>query len=456
MSVFEVKKDFTAEVAVLLPETDLICEQRGIDEAITLLFTMEKKCRTHNDSANLTAVCLHMLILCKRKDDWTKLNSVLSLINKRASQNKSTVSSVVNESMKLLESTPTEQIKVELIKTLKEICDGKIYVESESAKLHFVLSKIYESRNDIDAACEIIQDVHVETYGSLSKKEKAEYILEQIRLNLIKKDYIRTMIHSRKMNLKTIEESGFEEIKIKFYTMMIEYHTVDRNSWEICLAYHKICLTNVPKDNESDGGEYKKPDEDVNKTTSLESCIIFLLMSKFDNHQSDLLHRLRLQLGTDFKHLPIAAVYSDVLTLFATKEIIPSPFPDQSVLESHNCLKKVSHLTDSAEQFTQQLRDRVVQHNLRVVASYYKRIYSSRLCELLDLSADRLESYLTEISSEGDLHLRIDRPQGIISFNVKKVPEEVLSDWSSDIGKMLHLMESTCHLINREVMVYKA
>ena len=43
----------------------------------------------------------------------------------------------------------------------------------------------------------MIQDVHVETYGSLSKKEKAEYILQQIRLNLLKKDYVRALIQSR-------------------------------------------------------------------------------------------------------------------------------------------------------------------------------------------------------------------------------------------------------------------
>jgi hypothetical protein len=50
---------------------------------------------------------------------------------------------------------------------------------------------------DISGACDMIQDVHVETYGSLSKKEKAEYILQQIRLNLLKKDYVRALIQSR-------------------------------------------------------------------------------------------------------------------------------------------------------------------------------------------------------------------------------------------------------------------
>ena len=53
------------------------------------------------------------------------------------------------------------------------------------------------SAGDITGACDMIQDVHVETYGSLSKKEKAEYILQQIRLNLLKKDYVRALIQSR-------------------------------------------------------------------------------------------------------------------------------------------------------------------------------------------------------------------------------------------------------------------
>ena len=79
---------------------------------------------------------------------------------------------------------------------------GKIYVESESSKLHLILSQIYEKNGDLTTACNLIQDVHVETYGSLTKKEKAEYILFQISINLKCKDYIRALIQSRKMNRK--------------------------------------------------------------------------------------------------------------------------------------------------------------------------------------------------------------------------------------------------------------
>jgi 26S proteasome regulatory subunit N5 len=126
---------------------------------------------------------------------------------------------------------------------------------------------MYEDTGDLEAACDAIQDVHVETYGSLSKREKAEYILEQIRVTLLKKDYIRVMIHSRKMNLKTTEEAGFEDVKIRFYRMMIEYYMVEKNTWEIAQAYYKIASTPyVPtvSSNEVDGAvEMKHEQEDV-------------------------------------------------------------------------------------------------------------------------------------------------------------------------------------------------
>lgn len=478
MSTFEGKKDFTADLQATIPESVTIAKEKGIDDAITLLLALEKKCRLNNDSTNLKEVCLHMLRLCREKADWMKLNSTIAIINKRNSLHKLTITSVVAECLTYLDSTPDIETRIELLKALKSLCDGKIYVEGESAKLHFMLAKIYEERNDVSAACETIQDVHVETYGSLSKKEKAEYILEQMRLNLLKKDYIRTLIHSRKMNTKTIEENGFEAIKVQFYTMMIEYYTTEKNPWEICQAYYKIAVTgvsdgssvnNLSGDSEAEAAMDGDGTQSSASTTvlslnerqaALESCIIFLLMSKFDNHQSDMMHRVKQQLDTLFRpYVSLSAAYVSVLGMFTTHEVIPRPFPvqqHQEEIEQHPCLRKVSYLgSATADHFVGVFRDRIVQHNLRVVARYYKRIRMARLGELLSLSLESLESYLSEMSSTGDIALKVDRPAGIVSFQLKKQPEEILSAWSSDVDKMLQLMEATCHLINRENMVYK-
>jgi 26S proteasome regulatory subunit N5 len=191
--------------------------------------------------------------------------------------------------------------------------------------------------------------------------------------------------------------------------------------------------------------------------TALESCIVFLLTSKFDNHQNDMMHRLKIQLPTIFKTVQLDPAYVAALGLFTTHEIVPTPFPQQQALfEQHSSLQRTEHMSSEiADHFREQLKVRVIQHNLRVVARYYTRIHTVRLATLLGLTLEALEGHLAELSSGGDLYLKIDRPMGIVTFQAHRLPEQVLTEWSSDVTKMLQLMESTCHLINRENMVHK-
>lgn len=51
----------------------------------------------------------------------------------------------------------------------------------------------------------IIYYFKVETFGSMEKKEKVEFILEQMRLCLAKKDFIRTQIISKKISQRFFE-----------------------------------------------------------------------------------------------------------------------------------------------------------------------------------------------------------------------------------------------------------
>lgn len=59
------------------------------------------------------------------------------------------------------------------------------------------------------------------------------------------------------------------------------------------------------------------------------------------------------------------------------------------------------------------------------------------------------------MAANGDVHLKINRPAGIVVFSKSRPVEEVLSDWASDIDSLMNVMESTCHLIRRENMVHK-
>lgn len=60
----------------------------------------------------------------------------------------------------------------------------------------------------------------VETYGSMEKKEKVEFILEQMRLCIAVKDYIRTQIISKKINTKFFQEEG-TEVRLKYLELNI-------------------------------------------------------------------------------------------------------------------------------------------------------------------------------------------------------------------------------------------
>jgi 26S proteasome regulatory subunit N5 len=52
--------------------------------------------------------------------------------------------------------------------------------------------------------------------------------------------------------------------------------------------------------------------------------------------------------------------------------------------------------------------------------------------------------------SNGTVYAKIDRPADIIRFEQKKSSEAVLTGWADNIDKLLHLVETTTHLIHKE------
>jgi len=81
--------------------------------------------------------------------------------------------------------------------------------------------------------------------------------------------------------------------------------------------------------------------------------------------------------------------------------------------------------------------------NIRVVAEYYTRITLPRLTSLLDLTPQATEETLARLVVSGTIWARIDRPSGIVNFRAKRSAEDVMNDWSSDMQKLLGLVEKT-------------
>ena len=68
----------------------------------------------------------------------------------------------------------------------------------------------------------------METYGSMEKLEKIEYILYQMELMLLAGDYVRLYIISQKLESKFMAGSAFNDCRVKFYSMMLKYYENDK------------------------------------------------------------------------------------------------------------------------------------------------------------------------------------------------------------------------------------
>ena len=82
--------------------------------------------------------------------------------------------------MSYLERAPDKTVKATLVETLRGVTAGKLFLELESARLTRMLADMKEEEGDVAGAA-VLQEVAVETCGSMGFKEKSIYLLEQVR-----------------------------------------------------------------------------------------------------------------------------------------------------------------------------------------------------------------------------------------------------------------------------------
>lgn len=407
---------------------------------MSLLAALEKRCRVGNDTSNLIRVCESSLQYCIDAGDDELFLTTLQTLSTRRSQKASAIRALVLKSIPNciqdtfhplpVSDSSKKKARDKLVKALREISDGKIFLEAERARLTRCMAIILEQEGDVASAADVLQEVHVETYGSLSKREKVEFILEQMRLTLAKKDYVRAGIVAGKVSRKYLQEENMEEFKVKFYTLMAELHRHEKNAFLLAKDYHSIYSTPTIL---NDSVKWKE---------SLEATVLYLVLSPYSNEQQDMMNRINED--SNLEKLPS---YHSVIKTFLKKEIIEYPMADQSELEKSPAIQEGGQIL--AQFWHDLFHRRIIQHNVRIASLYYKRIHGGRLAQLLGLSADVLEREISSMVSEGSIYAKIDRPKDIIRFAEPKTPELILTEWSSDIDKLLHLVETTTHLINK-------
>lgn len=218
------------------------------------------------------------------------------------------------------EVTNNKELTLKMIECLRVVTDGKIYVERERAMLTLELAHIKEKDGLVAEAADTLNEIHVETYGSMNKVEKAEFILEQVRLTMAKKDYVRAHIVSKKINKKWLVTAGFGAIKIKFYTMMLEYYVREGEIMEIFRCYNQ--MYNTPQV-QADPKQWQ---------FYLPYAVLFLVLSPYGPEQNNMLHTL----AADPKLKEFeGGKWHDLLQHYITPELAAWPLPELDLAFAH-------------------------------------------------------------------------------------------------------------------------
>ena len=176
--------------------------------------------------------------------------------------------------MEFLDDTPNIETKLSVIETLRTVTEGKIFVEVERARVTRILSNIKKEQGDLKSATETLCELQVETFGSMERREKTEFILAQVALCIESEDWTQAGILSRKISTKYLSrkpkksaeqlekekqdrekkrakgedipepvEDDVTDLKLRFYEQQITLAKHDDKYLDACKHYRQVLDT---------------------------------------------------------------------------------------------------------------------------------------------------------------------------------------------------------------------
>ena len=253
-----------------------------------------------------------------------------------------------------------------------------------------------------------------------------------MKLVLVRRDFVRVQILSRKISKKHISEKGLETQKVQFYSYLLRYFIHEKMTIDTAKAYQTIYDT------------YNKSDAELNldptgelKNAAFQNFIIYLMIAPYDNEKVDLLNIVN---SLYARELDQNETLSKYLRKFLSFEIMP--FNDQEIEEQVRQYEPFREdQTEHAKTHLQEYLRQLIQHNIRVIQKYYSRVRLARLAQLVGVSVDLAEKEIGDMVVNKRLTAKINRLHGIVSFLKNKQSTDVLNDWNYDIREMLEKIE---------------
>lgn len=227
-----------------------------------------------SDLASTSRILVKIVSLCKEAGDWGLLNEQVQLLSKKHSQLKQAITKMVQVTMGFLDETPDLNTKLSVIETLRTVTEGKIFVEVERARVTRILSDIKKAQGDVKAAADILCELQVETFGSMERREKTEFILQQVALCIENEDWTQAGILGRKISTRylarkpaktaeqkekeakdrekrrsrgeevpEVKEDDVTDLKLQYFAQQVTLAKHDDRYLDICKHYRQVLDT---------------------------------------------------------------------------------------------------------------------------------------------------------------------------------------------------------------------
>jgi len=475
------RKKRAEHIDAIMPEVEGLAKGGKLAEALNMLYIEEKTCRVAEDGVNTAQIGVKIVQLCWEANDVQAVIDNVVLIARKRGQMATVTSAVVEHCLKFVEELGKRDAALheKLVRGLRDVTEGRIFLEVPRAKLTRILADILEKRSEKVEACRVMQDVQVETFAALNDTEKTDFILEQLRLCLDTGDTNKAIIVGRKVSQRLLAKDEYMQQRLRYCDLMVRYWTVMRDWLEVAkkydMAYNTPCIL-------EDRARY---------LPMLTSVVLHTILAPYGSEQNDLMQRLLADRHTEeipnwramlalFNRPEIIRWDADIVAPYAKALTELEPFRSAGTLPSDMSLPEPGKPAPAAKDVWVALRQRVVEHNIRVIARFYSRITTARLAQLLQLSvADAEIAMAAQVSTSSEnirnksgnivgeagksstteetsaVYARIDRPAGIVRFGKPKDAAVMLDEWDEQVVDLISLIDDTCHLINRETIAHR-
>lgn len=314
----------------------------NFDAKLFILLEQEKTSRNNDDLEANIKVMLDIVKLCAESRNWRKLGECALLLTKKSFVKKEAILKMVQACMTHIDDIIEKDLKIFLIKDLRELSNGKIYLEVERARLTKTLADLKEEEGLLQEASDILAELNIDTIGTMSPIERTEFFLNQVRLLVATEQKELAQILSKKIPTKLFDDKGNEFLKLTYYKLKVKLER--ESSYQNTSRYYtKMSEIDILSEEE--------------KQLMIMNAVIYSILAPYDNEKTTLMEGLLRN--------PIVRKYKNILAMleyFLSKELIN--MTEFCNTHSDN-LKGMTILKDSTtygHKVRQDLRKRYVEH----------------------------------------------------------------------------------------------